>query len=336
MKTPEIIDEKIAQEFIKDPASMFGNTSGVDLSATTEITDEAAESLSKVSNSTTMFLDFLCDEIKAKIQKYQTLTKEIAEEFLKDPGNMHLSGYKFIEDAASEVLSTSQQPLYLTGLNGSVPEQVIKNLAPYQGLGVFFPMDDDEFFGEIAKTNESYKLFYACAKQQQPALTKDLEGMLVNQHGMTHELVGKVESVASEAISKLWNLDTNESQGLVCFELLVQKLWESVNEYAEPEGSKKAWKHIARKYWCDKFCEDDWALALQCSELFPDGDADARESVKYCLDIQVLVGQIIDNLKELVGDSQVLLTGSVNLVICKLREEMLDAKKEWGYMNEMT
>ena len=50
MKTPEIIDEKIAQEFIKDPASMFGNTSGVDLSATTEITDEAAESLSKVSN----------------------------------------------------------------------------------------------------------------------------------------------------------------------------------------------------------------------------------------------------------------------------------------------
>lgn len=47
----------------------------------------------------------------------KVLTKEIAEQFLKDPKSVELSLFTTIEDAAAENLSKYKGSLYLTGLS---------------------------------------------------------------------------------------------------------------------------------------------------------------------------------------------------------------------------
>ena len=177
------------------------------------------------------------------------------------------------------------------------------------------------------KKGLDYILLHSFALKLQSHASKGLEDKIINQDGVSPDLVSQLKGLASDAISKLWNFDTNESQGLVCFELLIQQLWESVNKYADSKGSEKNWEHIVNNYWAE-----DGPIKEVCSEL----DKDARNSVKYCLETQAVGSNIIDRLEVLSGGSQPGLVASVNLIISKLREELLDAKKEWGYMNELT
>jgi hypothetical protein len=96
-----IIDEELAKAFIEDPDN-------VDLSGT-EITDEAAEALSK-------------SEGCLKLNGLTELSDAAAESLSKYKGELGLSGLTELSDAAAESLSKCKGDLHLNGLSELINE----------------------------------------------------------------------------------------------------------------------------------------------------------------------------------------------------------------------
>ena len=145
------IDKKVAEEFLK--------TGDEDLIAyATEITDEAAESLSKKKKTRWLYLNgltTLSDAAAESLSKYKgmllldgltTLSDAAAESLSKLKGDLHLSGLTTLSDAAAESLSKHlsmhesgilgpDESLYLNGLT-ALSDAAAESLAKYRGVNL--------------------------------------------------------------------------------------------------------------------------------------------------------------------------------------------------------
>ena len=126
MKRPEIIDEKIAQEFIKNPSSRMYRH----FSEAKEITDEAAEIL---ADSEVRLGEFTSpNTTNFDLSGLTSLTDAAAESLSKVSEGLSLNGLTSLSDAAAESLSKVSEDLSLDGLT-TLTDAAAESLSKYNG-----------------------------------------------------------------------------------------------------------------------------------------------------------------------------------------------------------
>ena len=153
MQAPEIIDEKIAQEFIND-------SDAVELRAAKELTDEAAEILAGYEGGLYLTgLTSLSDAAAESLSKHvgdlnfsswdqsgllTSLSDAAAESLSKHEGGLNLSGLTTLSDAAAESFSRHEGVLLFEGLT-TLTDAAAESLSKHEGglyLGRFLRFSD--------------------------------------------------------------------------------------------------------------------------------------------------------------------------------------------------
>jgi hypothetical protein len=245
----------------------------------------------------------------------KVLTKEIAEEFLNN-ASIDLTQFNQLDEDAAHLLSGTNAPLRL-GLITDLSDSAALNLASYCG----YYLSINKVFGESLKDNLSYQKLTKMMFEIRFENTKNALGKLHDLKGVddVYDLVHRLDLIVSNVISRMNGMDTDESQFLAAYELFFIFSSKHLHEFS-PVENIEIWRSIVANYglWVGGNPWKDEAERLRIGE--------------WCHEVWKL-SEAIDN--EIIGICEPNLLESkfpsLNYLLCKVREEFLDAKREWGY-----
>jgi hypothetical protein len=284
----------------------------IDLEGLIELSDAAAESLSKYKGQL-----YLNHEMRDRLENLpRTLSIEIAKEFLENNASIDLTQFNQLDEDAAHVLSGINAPLRL-GLIAELSESAALNLASYCG---YYLSIKTEKWGKSMKHNLSYQKLTKLMFENRFENTKNALGKLTDLKGVDEEFVKKIDLSVSNVTSRMNGMDTNESQFLAAYELLFILSSKHLHEVSSVENIE-IWRSIVANYglWVSGNPWKDEAERLRigewCNEVWKLSEAINNEITEICE----------PNLMESKFPS-------LNYLLCKLREEFLDAKREWGFL----
>lgn len=275
-----------------------------------ELSDAAVESLSKYKGH--LYLNY---EMRERLEKLpRTLSIEIAKEVLENNASIDLTQFNQIDEDAAHVLSGINAPLRL-GLIAELSDSAALKLASY--CGYYLSINTD--WGESVKDNLSCQKLTKMMFEIRFENTKNALGKLTDLKGVNEEFVKKIDLIVSNVISRMNDMDTDESQFLAAYELFFIFSGKHIHEVS-PIKNSEIWQSIIKKYglWVSGNPWKDEAERLRIGE--------------WCNDVWNLSEAINNEITEIcepIGMESI--TPSLNYFLCKVREEFLDAKREWGY-----
>ncbi len=244
----------------------------------------------------------------------KVLSKEIAEQFLSGNASIDFRQFNQIDEDAAKVLSRTNAPLIFS-YQSKLSENAASHFASYNGCFLAFDTD----FGQNCKDHVGSRLLTRMMFESRTTNTKTVRQKLSSLEKVNEEFIKKIDSISTRVVDLINGFDTSESEYLASYELFFILTSKKIHDVSSTQ-IQEICSNITNQYVI-------WNSLGRVFEIESRNRMD-----EWVKNTWILSEKINGEISELcLSSNEETIPSAFKYLHCKLREEFLDAKREWGY-----